>query len=128
MSSKLPSILLGIGFVFSAITNLFLITVVLAVLALFTYLIGALLKAVGWIVFGKDYSTRYVATGIVILILSPIFLGVIILALRGEIIFGLSAGQLIGISIILWIVYSLLEFVNYYFLGKELTKVFYGAR
>lgn len=120
--TKAPKILLGVGFIFSAITTgllglatsaLGIVFAGLAPIALYTYLVGFILRGVGWIGLGRSFSNLYKITGIMVLLLG---IGVVIF-------FSMKIALMMALS---WSIYTLLEFYSYSTLRK-ISKLFTGA-
>ncbi len=120
--TRAPKILLGVGFIFSAITTglLGLATSIigiafagLALMALYTYLIGFILRGIGWIGLGRSFSNLYKITGIMVLLLG---IGVVMF-------FFMKIALMMAL---LWSIYTLLEFYSYSTLRK-VSKFFMGA-
>jgi len=127
MASKAASMVLGIGFIFSFLTITSLLTLVLAMATLLTYPISTLLRAIGWVLLGRWKLRRFIVTGMAVIILAPIVYGGFIFNQAIQNTFNLTFGQVLAIMIIAWAIYSFFEFASYYFLGREETKLFYGA-
>ncbi len=111
--TKAPKLLLGVGFIFSAITTGSIGSLFLAFIALYTYLIGVVLRGAGWIVLGRSFSKLYVVTGIIVLLFG---IGVLSSFLMEN----------ISMMILLWSIYTLMEFYSYFTLRK-ISKLFIGA-
>lgn len=105
--------ILGIGFVFSAMTSGGIGILYGVFTAPFTYVIGIILRAAGWIGLAMNLGMFYMITGVLVLILGT-----------ATLIF--FATELVYFVIISWTVYSFLEFFSYFRLSK-VNKIFLGA-
>jgi len=62
-----------------------------------------------------------------IIILAPIYyLGFLMMETWVNLL-GIAFGPLLGMLISVWIIYSIFEAIGYFSLGKESTRLFYGA-
>jgi len=126
LSDKGSNPILGLGFIFSAITIALLFGVTTSVFAFLTYPISVILRIIGWIKL-RQYKTLYLIIGVMIIILSPIYyLGFLMMETWVNLL-GIAFGPLLGMLISVWIIYSIFEAIGYFSLGKESTRLFYGA-
>ena len=113
----------GLGFIFSAITDMLVLSIFLSYLAMITYPISILLRGVACILLSGSLKNRfYAAVGILVMFLGALFF--LTLLGGGDL---LEAGPSeLFIPVVIWAVYSLIEFSAYLRL-RIYSKVFLGA-
>ena len=125
MSQKI----LGTGFLLSFITQLLiLINPFLAFIAIFTYIGSIILRTIGWNKMGQITNEGYYSKiGIAVLILGILFISLVLGSQIVEQIFGPNDYLYVFIAILMWVIYSLLEWVAYLKLFRAGKRIFAGS-
>jgi hypothetical protein len=109
--------LLAIGFIFSFLTDVSMVTLILP--ALFTYPVSILLRGFGWIFIGRRIGGFYYLTGFLVLVFGALlYLSIVYEPIRDS--------QLSRMFPLYWIIYSVFELLSYISLGR-LSSLFYAA-
>ncbi len=117
---------LGVGFIFSAVSIGSLLVPIISIFAFFTYPISVILRAIGWIRLGASVR-KYIFTAIAIIIFAPVYyLGFFINEAVSKAL-SITSSQFLAIMILAWVIYSIFELIGYFWLGREATRIFYGA-
>ncbi|HDD63582.1 MAG TPA: hypothetical protein ENF53_00270 [Thermoprotei archaeon] len=115
---------LFIGFLITMINQVFLASMFLAMVSVYIYPLGCIVRAIGWLILGAKDRASAIASGLAILFLFPL---VYLCFLKPELIWrtlSIDKSKVVGFALILWSIYSTIELVNYILLASY-TRLFY---
>ena len=126
MADKRPlgAVILAVGFTLSLITNILAMVPFLLAFAAYTYVVGVLIRGVGWIVLGANIKRTLAVIGVSVLVFSPIFMAGLMLHEDVAKLLGIGRGTAIGLALTSWAAYSILEASGYISLRRR-SKAFY---
>ena len=127
MRVRYASLMLGLGFIFSLLTILSLMLLIIAFLAILTYPISVAFRSVGWSLLGRRVYARYLFTGIIIVLLSPLVYAGILFTDNLRALLGLGPGHILALALVAWASYSIVELTSYFSLARYGIKSFYIA-